>query len=143
VEQQQARPRGERHRQLKLALLAVTEFGNQNVGAVTEADTAERRARRRTQAQLRARILPEVEGVAGMRLHRQRHVVERGKVEEQRSELERAGKPAPAALMHRQARDVGALEYGAAGIGTELARELADQRGLAGAVGADDGKQLA
>ena len=43
----------------------------------------------------------------------------------------------------RQRGDVAAVEMDAAGVGRDLAGELADQRGLAGAVRADDGVQLA
>ena len=78
-----------------------------------------------------------------MRLHRQRDVVERGEIEEQRGDLERAGEPAQAALPRRQRRDVLAGEPDAAGLRGKLAGQLPDQRGLAGAVRADDGVQLA
>ena len=46
VEQQQARPRRERHRDLELALLAVGEVRGEHVGARAEADLLEDRARR-------------------------------------------------------------------------------------------------
>src|ERR1043166_7447061 len=45
--------------------------------------------------------------------------------------------------MHRQRGHVMALEQDAAGIRFGEAGDLMDQRGLAGAVGADDGMQLA
>src|SRR6185312_1521390 len=79
----------------------------------------------------------------GMRLHRERDVVEHREVEKERGDLERAGEPEMAAPPRRQARDVGAGEADAAGIGRQLAAELGDERGLAGAVRADDGVQFA
>ena len=114
-----------------------------DVGAAGEADARERRARRLAQLGLAARVAPEAEGVAGMRLHRERDVVERGEIEEQRGDLERAREPELAAAVGRQRGDVVAVETDAAGVGRDLAGELADQRGLAGAVRADDGVQLA
>ena len=45
--------------------------------------------------------------------------------------------------MHRQRRDVAPVEMDAAGVRHDLAAELADQRGLAGAVRPDDGVQFA
>ena len=39
-----------------------------------------------------------------MRLHRERHVVERGEVAEERGDLERAREPELAAALGRQAR---------------------------------------
>ena len=45
--------------------------------------------------------------------------------------------------MHRQRGDVAAVEKDAAGVGRDQAGNLVDQRGLAGAVGADHGVQFA
>ena len=108
-----------------------------------EPDARERGARRLAQRGLLARRTPETEGMPGMRLHGERHVVERGEIGKQRGDLERAGEPEPAAAIGRQRGDVAAAEANAAGVGRELADELADQRGLAGAVRPDDGVQLA
>ena len=52
-------------------------------------------------------------------------------------------RPSCAAAIGRQRGDVAAVETDAAGVGRDLAGELADQRGLAGAVRPDDGVQLA
>ena len=78
-----------------------------------------------------------------MGLYRQGDVVERGEIEEQRGELERAGKTELAAAKDRQSRDVAAFETDASGVGSDLAGELPDQRGLARAVRSDDRVQLA
>jgi len=76
-------------------------------------------------------------------LHRERHVVESGKVREQRGDLERAREAERAAAVGRQRRDVAAGEPDASGIGSDLACKLPDQRGLAGAVRTDDDMELA
>ena len=78
-----------------------------------------------------------------MRLHGERDVVQRGEIEEQRGDLERARQPELATAPARQRRDIAAVEANAPGVGHDLAGELADQRGLAGAVRADDGVQFA
>ena len=86
-------PRRQRHGDLELAVLAVAQVGDDRIGAVGEADAGERGARGLAQLGLAARVAPEAEGVAGMRLHGERHVVERREVEEQRGDLERAREP--------------------------------------------------
>ena len=106
----------------------------------TRASTS--RAGSRNAASLRA-SRQKLERMAGVRLHRERHVVERGEIVEQRGDLERAREPELAAPVDRQRGDVVAGEADAAGVRRDLAGELADQRGLAGAVRADDGVQLA
>ena len=78
-------------------MLAVAHAGDDGIGAVGEADAGERGARGLAQLGLAARVAPEVERVAGMRLHGERDVVERGEVEEQRGDLERAREPELAA----------------------------------------------
>ena len=82
VEQQHARLGGERHGELELTCSPWLMLGDDHVGAGGKPDARERGARRLAQRALLARVAPEVEGVAGMRLHRQRHVVERGEIAE-------------------------------------------------------------
>ena len=118
------------------------------VPAGTSARVAEPDLRRAARAPARAaprsarRRPPEAEAVAGVRLHRQRDVVERGELAEDAGDLERARQAARAS-----ARGAGSAvtsragEADRAGIGPQLAGELGDQRRLAGAVGADDGVQ--
>ena len=78
-----------------------------------------------------------------MRLRRERDIVGGGEIRQQRGDLERARQPEPAAPIGRQPGDVAAGEMNGAGIRHQLPGQLADQRGLAGAVGADDGVQFA
>ena len=91
----------------------------------------------------RAHVGQEAEGMAGMRLHGQRHVVERGELAQHRGDLERAARPSRTrACVGRRVMSRPA-KWMRAGVGREVAGELADQRGLAGAVGADQGVDLA
>ena len=78
-----------------------------------------------------------------MRLRRQRDIVERGEIGQQRGDLERARQPERAALVAWHPGDFLAGKSNGAGIRQQLSGELADQRGLAGAVGADDRVQFA
>ena len=78
-------------------MLAVAQRGGRPVGAVGETDARERGARRLRATPSPARIAPEVERMPGMRLHRERDIVERAEIEEQRRDLERARQPEPAA----------------------------------------------
>src|SRR4030088_2956993 len=86
---------------------------------------------------------PETKRVPVMRLRRQREIVGCGEVGQQRGDLERARQPERAAPPGRQSRDVLTGKMNGAGIRQQLPGELADQRGLAGAVRADDRVQLA
>src|SRR5271169_4389295 len=74
-----------------------------------------------------------------MRLHRERNVIERGEVAEQRSDLERAREAEPAPAIDRQPGNVGAVKTDAASLRRDFAAEQADQRRLAGAVRTDHG----
>ncbi|MGY4318020.1 hypothetical protein ACVWW1_007347 [Bradyrhizobium sp. JR3.5] len=143
VQQQELRLGGKRDRELELALLAMAQLRHHDIGALAEADTLQCRAGGGAQMPLLARIAPKAERVAVMRLRRERDVVDRGKILQQRGDLERARQPEPAALVGRQARDVAAGKPDGSGIRHHLPGELADQRGLPGAVGADDGVQFA
>ena len=55
---------------------------------------------------------PEREAVAGMRLHGQHHVDQRGEIREHRRDLVRAAEAQQRAPMHRQRGDVAAVEAG-------------------------------
>ena len=74
--------RRERHGDFELAVLAVAEPGDAHVGARAEPDARERGARRLAQVVVAPRVAPEAERVAGMRLHRERDIVERGEIAE-------------------------------------------------------------
>ena len=67
--------RGERHRDLELALLAVGQVRRQDIVLSCKADLLEHALRRLDQGRIAARGAPEPEAVAGVRLHRERDVV--------------------------------------------------------------------
>ena len=113
------------------------------IGARAQAHTRECGAGGIAQFGLAARIAPEAERVAGVRLHRQRDIVEHAQIEKQRGDLKRARKPERAARVHRQRRNIVAAEINAAGVGRELAAQLRDQCRFAGAVRTDHGMQFA
>ena len=143
VKQQQLRFGRECDGKFELALFAVAEFGHRHVGAFREPYPRQRRLRRVAEWLLLARAGPEAEGMPVMGLGCERNVVGSRKVRQQTGDLERARQPEPAALIGRQPGDVAAGKMNRAGIRHQLPGQLADQRGLAGAVRADDGVQFA
>ncbi len=143
VEKEQPRLGGERDGNFELAVLAVAEPVDAHVGARLKPDAGERLPRRLAQCRIAPRVFPETERVAGMRLHGERHIVERGEIGKQRGDLERAREPEPAAALDAEMRDVGSVEADAAILRRNLAGQESDQRGLAGAVRADHGVKFA
>jgi len=82
-------------------------------------------------------------GGIAMGLLGERHVLDGAEVAQHRRDLERAREAQLHAPMHRQPGDVATEEADGARIGRQAAGELADQGRLAGAVGADQGMDLA
>jgi hypothetical protein len=121
----------------------MAEPGHQHIGTMGETDPVERGMRGIAQALLLARIGEEAERGAGMRLRRERDIVGGGEIEQQRGDLERACQAQRAAAIGRQIGDVAPRQRYGAGMRLQMPGELADQRGLASAVRADDGVQLA
>ena len=115
-----------------------------HAGAVGEPDAVERRQRGLAQFRLSARVAPEPERMAAMRLHGERDIVERGEVGKQRGDLKRAREAEPAAAVDRQPGDVARRRSGCVPrCGAISPAEQADQRGLAGAVRPDYGVHFA
>ncbi len=134
---------GEGHRDLELALLAVRQIGREDVAARRQTHLLEDAARWGGEGRVAARVAPEAEAVARARLHRKRHVFERGEFGIDARNLEGARQPAARPLGRRQAGDVLAGENDAPGVRHQSARELTDESRLAGAVRPDDGVRLA
>jgi hypothetical protein len=120
-----------------------SRFGHRHVGALGKPDPRQRGLRRVAQMLLLAGSTPEAERMSVMRLRGERDVVGGRKIRQQAGDLERTRQPEPAALIGRQPGDVAAGKMNRTGIRHQLPGQLADQRGLAGAVGADDGVQFA
>src|SRR5207244_9590202 len=100
---------------------AMAEIGDENVGAFGKTDALKRRPRRLGELRVAARVAPEAERMAGMRLDGERDIVERGEVEKQRGDLERSRQPELAAAVDRQSGDVHPVETDAPGVGREFA----------------------
>ena len=143
VEQQQARLAGQRHGDLELALLAVAERCRVGVRAGAEADGLEAALGGLAQLAILAHVAQEAERMAVVCLDGERHVVERAELAQHRGDLERTAEPQPHARIGRQMGDVAAGKADRAGVRGEIAGELADQGGLAGAVGPDQRVDLA
>src|SRR6266850_4255262 len=143
VEEQQPGPRGERHGHFELARLAVREIAGKDVHSFLEADFFEHPARRSGERRIAARVAPEAEAVPRARLNRERDILERRKAGIDAGDLERARQAFTRALRRRKRGDVLAREADAAGVGAQVSSELADEGGLAGAVGSDERVRLA
>ena len=144
VEQQHPRLVGERHRQFELAVLAVAHAGDDGIGAMAEADALERGARRLAQLGLRSRASrqnrnewPAWACTASATLSSAVKCGNSDVIWNERASPSRLRSCTGSAVMSL------AVEMDAAGVRRDLAGELADQRGLAGAVRPDDGVQLA
>src|SRR6266581_2046877 len=143
IEQHQPRARRERHRDLERSLLAVREAPRRQPGARAQAHLLEHPPRGLLQRTLGARSAPEAKARAGVRLHREHHVLERGEIDVDAGDLERARETPVRARRRRERGDVLARETHAAPVRNEVARKLADQRRLARAVRPDDRVRLA
>src|SRR5438477_11294914 len=86
---------------------------------------------------------PYGEAAAGLPRHGDDQVVGAGEAAEQDRALIGAADAATDALVRRQGRHILAEEDDAAAIGAIVAADDIEQRGLAGAVGAEDGQPLA
>ncbi len=80
IKQQQLRFGGEGYGELQLALLTMTQFGYDDIGAMSEPDAIERGLRGSAQVAFFSGIAPETKRVAVMGLRCQRDIVERTEV---------------------------------------------------------------
>ena len=142
VEQDQPRRAGQRHADLELALLAVREIGDALVGDVRQACAFEQVAGGHGRRMACARA-QEAEAAVGDAAHREEQVVAHREVAKQQRRLVGAPQPFADALVRRQVGDVFAEEMDPPGGGREVAGDGVEQRGLAGAVGAEDRVLLA
>ena len=73
-----------------------------------------------------------------LRLYCHADVLEHGQVREDREDLERASHAEAGTDMHRDPRDVNAIEHDASVAGLQCAGQHVEERGLAGAIRPDD-----
>ncbi len=152
VQQQQSRPGAERAGDLQPALLAVGQAAGGDVGASHQAHPIQQRHRR-------GRALPVVTPSSGQpehvahragtlqRLDRDLHVFQRGQGRKQPDVLEGASDAEARDLVRLATEDrhaaAGAMEDDLAALRVVGPGQAVEQRGLAGAVGADDGEHAA
>jgi hypothetical protein len=142
VEQDQLRRHGERDGEFERALLAVGQRAGWHMDAFAEPDFFERRAGGAVERRLRRGAAEEPEARSAARLDRERDVFQRREARQDRGDLERSREAQSGACVHRQRGDVAAVEPDAAALRFEETGYLIDERGLAGAIGADHGVQF-
>src|SRR5215468_1019907 len=138
VEQQHFRPRRERERDLEQPLLAVRELPGRPVAIRGEPERAEDPVRLVDRVAIRRQTAPPRRRVAVALADRQRHRLERVQPGEQRVDLERAREPALHSRRRRGAGDLLAAEEDLAAVRPQHAGHEVDERGLPGAVRADE-----
>src|SRR4051794_21868072 len=143
VQQQEVGLAGERDPDLELALLAVGQVAGKPRAVVAEVHAMHQLLGARDHVAEAPDRREEIERAAAAPLHRQPQVLAHAEILEQVVTLEGAGNTQAADAARRPAGDVGVLDQNPAGAGLELAADLVDQAGLAGAVGSDDDVALA
>ena len=143
VEQHELRPRGEGKAHFEHALLAVRQRHRHGAQACLQADLGTDGPGLVEQCALVRHGAPEAEARAAARLHGERQVFEDAVAAKDAGDLVAAREARSHPGMRGEARDVRSVEKDAAAVGGEHARDLADERGLAGAVWADDGMHFA
>ena len=139
VEQQHARPRGERERDLEQALLAIGQLARQSMEILLQIQGSQNRGGLvDLGSEARQAAPPGVRMPLALE-HRERDRLERAELREERVDLEGPREAAPHPRLRLEARDVLAVEHDLPGVGLEHAGDQVDERGLAGAVGADQG----
>ena len=139
VEQQHARPAGERQRDLEQAALAVGERMDRLVHDLGEAKARQQRLALGGDRGVVAERAPPARARAAMHGDRERQRRQRRQRVEQLVDLEGADDAAANPLVRGERRDVVAVEQDRPGGRLENAGEQVDQRRLAGAVRADQG----
>src|SRR6185295_6874224 len=143
VKQHEPRLRGERKSDFQRTLFAVGQGGGERFDLLRKADASGKAAGLVEQRAFRGDWTPEREARAAARLHRERQVVEYAEAPEDAGDLVAAGETQPHPLVRFRLRDIASLEADLAFVARYAARNLADQRGLAGAVGSDHRMHLA
>ena len=141
VHQQQARPVGERDRQLDPLDVAVGQHAGRALALLGHADARQQRVG--LGAELRPRRAPEAEHAARVREQGELHVLAHGERGEGLGDLERATDAFAPDRLGLQADQLAAGEPHRAGVGSELAADHVEAGRLAGAVGPDQRQHLA
>ena len=142
VEAQELGLGGQRDADLEVALLAVREVRRQLVLLAREADRGQHGARPRSITSRRRGGAEQAPAVAA-RLGGDAHVLQHGGAGQDVGDLVRAGDALARDACGRQPGDVLAVEEDPARGGPEHAGQAVEEGGLPGAVGPDDGADLA
>jgi len=143
VEQQDARAQRQRHRDLGGALVAVRHLAHQPVGLRRQPGRGEQLVDPVAHARRLAAADPGAHPKPVGDFHRDLHVLPHRQFGKDLGDLEGARQPHMDAPGRVQARDVVPVQHDLPGGRREEAGYQVEERGLAGAVGADDGAQLA
>ena len=143
VEHEDAGLERHHHRHFELALVAVRQRGGALVALRFEADALQRGIGAFDQRAAQRPRPRELVMDARRRLGREPHVLEHAERGEEIGELERAPEAEPRALRRAERGDVDAVDEDFAAGRAQLARHQVEIGRLAGAVGADDRRQLA
>ncbi len=138
VEQQHARARGERERDLEQPLLAVGELAGQPVRGFFQVQRMQNCLRLVDGAAVRGERFPPGFRAAFAFEHRKRDGLERSEPRKQRVDLEGARQAALHAGVGPERGDVLLAEHDLAGVRPQHAGDQVDERRLPGAVGADE-----
>src|SRR5215831_1593744 len=141
VEEKNGRLQGERDAQLDLLLVAVGEEARDLARLVEEADGGEQGLRLLAIQPLHGG--EKVPAAPAMREKGGLDVLVHGELGEDVRALEGAAHAQAAEIVRRDARDLAIVEAHAARVGTQMPRDQVEERGLARAVGADDGADRA
>ena len=142
VEAEQLRLRGQRDADLEVALLAVGQVGGQLPVLVAEPHRLQHGVGAVEHVGERAVVAQEAPGVPP-RLGGDAHVLEHGRAGQDIGDLVRARHALPGDAIRGQPGDVLPVEHDAPARRPEHAGQAVEEGGLAGAVGADDGADLA
>ena len=143
VKQQDLRIAGEAEHDFELALLAVRQVADFGVLAVEEVRLFEQMMGLVVDVLVRRQEAPHHEFRRPQALDRQQHVVEHGEFRKQAGDLERARHAERGAPVARPVGDILAEQQDLPGRHRIDAGDQIEQRGLAGAVRADDGLAVA
>jgi len=143
VEQQDARPAGQRQRDLQLTLLAVGEVAHHRRRPVGEPHRRQRLPRALLQRVVRRQRAQHRELDRRQSLDGEQAVLEHGEGREEVGDLERPGQPQRGAPVRRHPGDVALEEADGARRHRQLARDEIEERRLAGAIGPDERAPLA
>ena len=134
---------GERHADFELALLAVGQIARQARAVAVKMNPGHQVRGALGKNLVAADRREEVERMAAPDRQSEPDILDHAEILEQVIALKRARHAHAADPVRRQSRDVPILQQDAAGAGLELAADLIDKTGLAGAIRPDDDMPLA